>query len=136
MDRRTWLRASAIDELSRVSIWPEARSDETLGGSGLTTRPRPLCQEEKLKSVADFGADVLGRRWAMIIPATIGLFITPLYLFVDLYPLLAGAFIAQGAFLGAIYGQNPSYLSERFPTEVRATASGFCFGLACDHVHG
>ena len=33
----------------------------------------------------------------------------------------------QGAFLGAIYGQNPCYLSERFPTEVRATASGFCY---------
>jgi MFS transporter, SHS family, lactate transporter len=25
------------------------------------------------------------------------------------------------------YGQNPCYLSERFPTEVRATASGFCY---------
>ena len=74
-----------------------------------------------------FVADVLGRRWAMIIPASIGLFVTPLYLFVDSYPLLAGAFILQGAFLGAIYGQNPSYLSERFPTEVRATASGFCY---------
>ena len=53
-----------------------------------------------------FVADVMGRRWAMIIPAAIGLFITPLYLFVDSYPLLAGAFIVQGAFLGAIYGQN------------------------------
>ena len=41
--------------------------------------------------------------------------------------LVAGAFILQGAFLGAIYGQNPSYLTERFPTEVRATASGFCY---------
>ena len=74
-----------------------------------------------------FVADVMGRRWAMIIPAAIGLFITPFYLFVDSYPQLAGAFIVQGAFLGAIYGQNPSYLSERFPTEVRATASGFCY---------
>jgi MFS transporter, SHS family, lactate transporter len=72
-------------------------------------------------------ADVLGRRWAMIIPATIGLFITPLYLFTESYALIAGAFILQGAFLGAIYGQNPCYLSERFPTEVRATASGFCY---------
>src|ERR1700737_4137051 len=35
-DRRT-SRASAIDQPSRASIWPEARSDETLGGSGLTT---------------------------------------------------------------------------------------------------
>jgi SHS family lactate transporter-like MFS transporter len=34
----------------------------------------------------------------------------------------------QGLFAaGGIYGQNPSYLSERFPTEVRATAAGFCY---------
>jgi MFS transporter, SHS family, lactate transporter len=72
-------------------------------------------------------ADVLGRRWAMIIPAVIGVFITPLYLLPDSYEVVSGAFILQGAFLGAIYGQNPSYLSERFPTEVRATASGFCY---------
>src|ERR1043166_6609960 len=30
-------------------------------------------------------------------------------------------------FCCAIYGHNPSYLSERFPTEVRATASGFIY---------
>ena len=72
-------------------------------------------------------ADVFGRRWAMIIPAAIGACVTPLYLFSDSYPMVAGAFILQGAFLGAIYGQNPAYLTERFPTEVRATASGFCY---------
>ncbi len=33
----------------------------------------------------------------------------------------------KGACAGAIYGQNPSYLTERFPTEVRATASAFCY---------
>jgi SHS family lactate transporter-like MFS transporter len=72
-------------------------------------------------------ADRLGRRWAMIIPAAIGFFITPLYLFTTSYAMLVTAFVVQGAFLGAIYGQNPAYLSERFPTEVRATASGFCY---------
>ena len=72
-------------------------------------------------------ADRLGRRWAMIIPAAIGFFITPLYLFTTSYVVIAGAYIVQGAFLGAIYGQNPSYLAERFPTEVRATAAGFCY---------
>jgi MFS transporter, SHS family, lactate transporter len=71
--------------------------------------------------------DVWGRRRAMIIPALIAAFVTPLYLFTDFYATVAGAFIVQGAFLGAIYGQNPCYLSERFPTEVRATASGFCY---------
>lgn len=72
-------------------------------------------------------ADRLGRRWSMIIPAAIGIFITPLYLFTHDYLTIAVAFIVQGAFLGAIYGQNPSYLAERFPTEVRATAAGFCY---------
>ena len=36
-------------------------------------------------------------------------------------------FVLQGLFGGAIYGQFPSYLCERFPTEVRATASAFCY---------
>lgn len=72
-------------------------------------------------------ADNYGRRWAMIIPAAIGIFITPLYLFTRDYAVITVAYIVQGFFLGAIYGQNPSYLSERFPTEVRATASGFCY---------
>jgi SHS family lactate transporter-like MFS transporter len=72
-------------------------------------------------------ADVAGRRWAMIIPAAIGALVTPFYLLSESYAFVAGAFILQGAFLGAIYGQNPAYLSERFPTEVRATASGFCY---------
>lgn len=72
-------------------------------------------------------ADWYGRRWSMIIPAAIGIFITPLYLFVASYPVIFAAFVVQGAFLGAIYGQNPSYLSERFPTQVRATAAGFCY---------
>jgi MFS transporter, SHS family, lactate transporter len=72
-------------------------------------------------------ADRLGRRWAMIIPAAIGIAVTPFYLFTGSYAMIAIAFIIQGAFLGAIYGQNPAYLSERFPTEVRATAAGFCY---------
>jgi SHS family lactate transporter-like MFS transporter len=72
-------------------------------------------------------ADVLGRRWSMIIPAVIALLITPTYLLTNDYLTLAVGFSVQGLFGGAIYGQNPSYLSERFPTEVRATAAGFCY---------
>jgi MFS family permease len=63
----------------------------------------------------------------MIIPATIALAITPTYLFTNDYLTLAIGFSVQGLFGGAIYGQNPSYLSERFPTEVSATAAGFCY---------
>ena len=41
--------------------------------------------------------------------------------------LIPGYLGQQGIFGGSIYGQNPSYLSERFPTEVRGTASGFVY---------
>jgi len=72
-------------------------------------------------------ADRWGRRWAIIIPAALAILVTPLYLWTQDPTLIIVGFIAQGLFGGSIYGQNPSYLSERFPTEVRATASGFVY---------
>jgi SHS family lactate transporter-like MFS transporter len=72
-------------------------------------------------------SDKIGRRWAMIIPAILGFCITPVYLLTTDYMTIVVAFTLQGACAGAIYGQNPSYLSERFPTEVRATAAAFCY---------
>lgn len=93
--------------------------------------PIALANVTTFLSSCFFGAvsDKLGRRWAMIIPAVIGVFVTPFYLgfFTTSYPILVTAFTIQGFFVGAIYGQNPSYLNERFPTEVRATAAGFCY---------
>src|SRR5712691_4226208 len=72
-------------------------------------------------------ADKIGRRWAMIIPAAIAIPIAPLYLFTNSELWITVGFGLQGAFGGALYSQLPSYLSERFPTEVRATASAFCY---------
>src|ERR1700686_3124186 len=72
-------------------------------------------------------ADIIGRRWAMIIPAAIAVPIAPLYLFTSDPLWITIGFGLQGAFGGALYSQLPSYLSERFPTEGRATASAFCY---------
>jgi len=73
-------------------------------------------------------ADRIGRRWAMILPALIGLPLVPLYLFTHNYTMIVVFFGLQGLFAGGgIWSQAPSYLAERFPTEVRATASGFCY---------
>jgi SHS family lactate transporter-like MFS transporter len=73
--------------------------------------------------------DSIGRRWAMIIPACIGAFVAPIYLLTTDYMTILIAFSIQGAFAGAIYGINPSYTSERFPTEIRATAAAFCYHM-------
>src|SRR5262249_20592923 len=60
-------------------------------------------------------ADHIGRRWSMIIPGIIPVFVAPLYLLTANLPLIVVGFILQGLFGDALYGQNPSYLSERFP---------------------
>jgi len=72
-------------------------------------------------------ADKIGRRWAMMIPCAIAIPIAPIYLFTSDPFWITIGFGLQGAFGGALYSQLPSYLSERFPTEVRATASAFCY---------
>ena len=72
-------------------------------------------------------ADRVGRRWAIIVPSFIAIFVTPIYL-VSKDPMwILFGFIVQGVFGGSIYGQNPSYLSERFPTEVRGAAAGLVY---------
>ncbi len=73
-------------------------------------------------------ADRIGRRWAMILPAICGIPVVPFYLLTTNYTMIVVFFALQGLFAaGGIFGQNPSYLAERFPTEVRATAAGFCY---------
>jgi SHS family lactate transporter-like MFS transporter len=72
-------------------------------------------------------ADKWGRRAGIIVPSIIAIFVTPIYLWMTVPIFVIGGFILQGILGGSIGGQNPSYLSERFPTEVRATATGFIY---------
>ncbi|SJZ51315.1 MFS transporter, SHS family, lactate transporter [Enhydrobacter aerosaccus] len=72
-------------------------------------------------------ADKWGRRAAIIVPALLAILVTPIYLLSHDPLIIMLGFILQGVVGGSIYGQNPSYLCERFPTEVRATASGFVY---------
>jgi SHS family lactate transporter-like MFS transporter len=73
-------------------------------------------------------SDRIGRRWAMILPALFVIPLAPFYLFSDNIAVIAVAFALQGlAGSGGMFGQVPSSLNERFPTEVRATAAAFCY---------
>jgi MFS transporter, SHS family, lactate transporter len=75
-----------------------------------------------------WASDRIGRRWAIIIPAALGVPTAFLYLLVQDYGWIVFGFALQGVFaIGGMWVQYPAYLSERFPTEVRATAAAFCF---------
>jgi SHS family lactate transporter-like MFS transporter len=79
-------------------------------------------------SLWGYFADRVGRRWAIMIPAILTIPVAPLYLLTTDYTMIVIFFTLQGAFgAGGMHAQYPAYLSERFPTEVRATASGFVY---------
>ena len=69
----------------------------------------------------------LGRRGAVTCAALLGVAVCPLYvLTADSRVLVVGAFLVG---LGAhgMWGAFPSYLTERFPSEVRGAGAGFCY---------
>src|SRR6201987_4332742 len=124
-----WMASSFVIYYSVYGMFATHLQNDLHLGAAMVAMPIALANLVAFLASGFWGyiADIFGRRWAMIIPAAIGAVVTPFYLFSLSYPMVAGAFILQGMFLGAIYGQNPAYLTERFPTEVRATASGFCY---------
>ena len=64
----------------------------------------------------------------MIIPALIAIPLAPIYLLSHrLHADLVGLRAAGRGGSGGMQGQMATFLNERFPTEVRATASGFCY---------
>ncbi len=76
-------------------------------------------------------SDRFGRRWAIIIPALLALPLAPMYLLSTNFLWVALGFIAQGVCAGGgMQGQMVPYLNERFPTEIRATATAFCYHQA------
>src|SRR5215467_91768 len=69
--------------------------------------------------------DRIGRRWSMIIPTVMTVLVAPFYLLTSDFTLIFVGYVLHALF--PPYCQTPSYLCERFPTEVRATASAFCY---------
>jgi MFS transporter, SHS family, lactate transporter len=73
-------------------------------------------------------SDHFGRRWAMIVPALIAIPLAPIYLLSTDYFWIVVGFVAQGFCAGGgMQGPMVAYMNERFPTEIRATASAFCY---------
>ena len=62
-----------------------------------------------------------------MIPTFISIFIAPLYLSTTDPTMFLILFMLMICFVGGKDALNPGWLSERFPTEVRATAAGFVY---------
>jgi MFS transporter, SHS family, lactate transporter len=125
-----WMASGFVVGYSIGALFPTYLEKDLHLSPGLVALPIMLQSVLFFVSASAWGwvADRVGRRWAMILPALFGIPVAPLYLLTSNYTMIVVFFALQGLFAaGGIYGQNPSYLAERFPTEVRATASGFCY---------
>jgi SHS family lactate transporter-like MFS transporter len=126
-----WMMASAfVVGYSVGGMFPSYLQKDLGFGPGLVALPVMLQSLMFFLSAAFWGlyADRVGRRRAIIITALLTIPVAPLYLLTTNYTMIVVFFTLQGAFGGGgMHVQWPHYLSERFPTEVRATASGFCY---------
>jgi len=69
----------------------------------------------------------LGRRGAVTCAAALGVAVSPLYLMSgDPRVLLIGA-VLVGFGAHGMWGAFPSYITERFPSDVRGAGAGFCY---------
>ena len=69
----------------------------------------------------------LGRRGAPTLGMIVGLAASPIYLLSDDPNLLVLGALLIGLGCSGAWGIVPGYLSERFPTEVRAAGTGFAY---------
>jgi len=73
-------------------------------------------------------ADRFSRRASMIIPGVLSIPLAFWYLLTGDYTVMVVGYVAMGACGGGgMGGPVPAYLNERFPTEIRATATAFCY---------
>jgi SHS family lactate transporter-like MFS transporter len=125
-----WMASAFIVGYSIGGLFPTYLQKDLQLSPGLVALPVMLQSIVFFLSGSLWGwfADRVGRRMAIILPALLTIPITPLYLMTGDYTMIVVFFTIQGAFGGGgMHVLYPAYLAERFPTEVRATASGFVY---------
>jgi MFS transporter, SHS family, lactate transporter len=125
-----WMASAFIVGYSVGGLFPTYLQKDLHLSPGLVAMPVMLQSIVFFFSGSVYGwlADRIGRRWAIIFPAFLTIPVAPLYLMTHNYATIVVFFALQGAFGGGgMHTLYPAYLAERFPTEVRATASGFVY---------
>jgi MFS transporter, SHS family, lactate transporter len=126
-----WMMASAfVVGYSIGGLFPSYLQRDLHLSPGLVALPILLQSLAFFLSGSLWGwfADRIGRRWAIMLTCALTIPVAPLYLMTTDYTMIVIFFALQGFFgAGGMHTQYPHYLAERFPTEVRATASGFVY---------
>jgi MFS transporter, SHS family, lactate transporter len=69
----------------------------------------------------------LGRRGAVTVASALGVVVSPLYLMSSNTSVMLVGALLVGFGAHGMWGAFPSYITERFPSEVRGAGAGFCY---------
>jgi MFS transporter, SHS family, lactate transporter len=122
-----WVASGFVVYYSITALFATHLQKDLNLSPGLVATPIAIANFVGFLAMGFWGSvgDRIGRRWSMIIPSAVTVLVAPLYLLTNDFTLIVVGFALHALF--PPYSQLPSYLCERFPTEVRATASGFCY---------
>ena len=126
-----WLLASGFVTYYSINALFATHLQKDLGLSpALVATPIMLANVVVFFAAGFWGwvADRFSRRLSVILPALITIPLAFLYLLTSDFLWVVVGFVLQGIGGGGGFGGPiPAYLNERFPTEIRATATAFCY---------
>jgi len=126
-----WLLASGFVTYYSINALFATHLQKDLGLSpALVATPIMLANVVVFFAAGFWGwvADSFSRRLSVILPALITIPLAFLYLLTSDFLWVVVGFVLQGIGGGGGFGGPiPAYLNERFPTEIRATATAFCY---------
>ena len=124
-----WMSGASIAYYSINATFPTWLQAELQVPTAMVATPVLLSSLLAFFGSFAFGAisDRIGRRPIIITQAIVGCAVAPVYLLTDDLILILVGFIAQAIFGSGLPMLTPAYMTERFPTEIRVSASGFCY---------
>jgi len=126
-----WMAGGLVAYYSINGMFPTHLQKDLGLSPGLIATPIIIANLVLFLSSGAWGwvGDRLGRRWTMIIPGLLGIPVAFWYMLSDYYWVIVIGYVLMAGLNGGAGSLIPSYMAERFPTEVRATASAFCYHL-------
>jgi MFS transporter, SHS family, lactate transporter len=126
-----WMMASAfVLGYSVIGMFPTYLQKDLGLSAALVATPIALMNLLAFFAAGFWGwvADRIGRRISLILPGVLAIPLAFIYLMTNDFTWIVIGYVAQGIAAGGGFGgPMPSYLNERFPTEIRATATAFVF---------
>jgi SHS family lactate transporter-like MFS transporter len=126
-----WMAGGLVAYYSINGMFPTHLQKDLGLSPGLIATPIIIANLVLFLSSGAWGwvGDRLGRRWTMIIPGLLGIPVAFWYMLSDYYWVIVIGYVLMAGLNGGAGSLIPSYMAERFPTEVRATAGAFCYHL-------